>query len=373
MDKKKLIIIGSSLIGAIVAILLIVWAVSLFAKHYKTYEEAEEYITDAAKSYYNNNPTMLPTVDGEYTVNYQTLVDAGYAKPLSEVLEDAASCGVTINVIRQNEMFSYITYLNCSDKYVTKELYKQILENNPVVMEDKGLYQSADGTYYFAGKVDNNYVKFGTAGKKKENHDILWRIISIKDNVIKLRSTESLEKEYKWDNKYNDIVKARDGSNDFDTSLFSEKLTNLVNEEYYLTDKEYALMTATNLCVGARDITDETKDGSVECAKLSKNKFFFGTLLPYEFLRASLDPNCTNAKDRSCTNFNYLYESSHKAEWTTTPALSNSSKVLIFNGSVFSEFVSNNAMNVYPVITLSKYAFYKEGTGTKADPYVIRY
>ena len=50
MDKKKLIILGSSLVGFIVVILLASWIISIVKPHYYTYEEVETKITAAVKS-----------------------------------------------------------------------------------------------------------------------------------------------------------------------------------------------------------------------------------------------------------------------------------------------------------------------------------
>ena len=46
MDNKKLIIIGSSVIGVIVLLLIILWLVSIFGGKKLTYEQAEEKIVN---------------------------------------------------------------------------------------------------------------------------------------------------------------------------------------------------------------------------------------------------------------------------------------------------------------------------------------
>ena len=42
MNKKTFIIIGSSILGLLVALILIVWLISVFKPHYYEYEELEE-------------------------------------------------------------------------------------------------------------------------------------------------------------------------------------------------------------------------------------------------------------------------------------------------------------------------------------------
>ena len=88
IDKKKLIIIGASLVGFLVVVLLATWIISIVKPHYYSYEEVEEKITLAVKSYYETNPTLVPTKDGDYTIQYSTLVEGKHIKPLNEILKD---------------------------------------------------------------------------------------------------------------------------------------------------------------------------------------------------------------------------------------------------------------------------------------------
>ena len=153
MDKKKLIILGSSLVGFIVVILLASWIISIVKPHYYTYEEVETKITAAVKSYYETNPTMIPTQDGEYSVQYSTLVEGEFIKPLNEILKDGDNCTVNIVVTKSGDNIAYLPYLTCPGSYETKELYKVVKENNPVVTYGTGLYENTNGGYYFFDMV----------------------------------------------------------------------------------------------------------------------------------------------------------------------------------------------------------------------------
>ena len=185
IDKKKLIIIGCSIIGFIVIILLASFVISIVKPHYYSYEEVEEKIKSAVKSYYESNPTMVPVNDGEYTVQYSTLEEGKFIKPLNEILKDGDNCSVTITVSKSGDNISYLPYLTCPGSYETKELYKVIKENNPTVSEGSGLYENENGGYYFRGEVKNNYVTFGTIDVNDTDYPYLWRILSIEsDNTI---------------------------------------------------------------------------------------------------------------------------------------------------------------------------------------------
>ena len=52
MNKKTLIIIGSSIIGLIVCLLIVVWLISIIKPHYYSYEDFEVKVTEATKNYY---------------------------------------------------------------------------------------------------------------------------------------------------------------------------------------------------------------------------------------------------------------------------------------------------------------------------------
>ena len=61
MSKKTMIIVAGGIVGLIVALILIVWLMSIFRTHYFTYEEVREKIITASESYYKTHPEMLPT------------------------------------------------------------------------------------------------------------------------------------------------------------------------------------------------------------------------------------------------------------------------------------------------------------------------
>ena len=124
--------------------------------------------------------------DGKYNLSYSTLVNAEYIKPLGELIEGGETCSVSITIIKKNDAFTYIPYLNCGDAYSTRELATQVIQDNPVTTEGNGLYQDTNGTYYFKGKIDNNYVALGTYDSRGEEVNYLWRIISIENNKVKL-------------------------------------------------------------------------------------------------------------------------------------------------------------------------------------------
>lgn len=373
-NKKTLVVIGSSIIGLIIFLLIIVWLISVLKPHYYTYEEFETKVSEAAKSYYKNNPTALPSSDGEYNMNYSTLVDGEYVKPLNEMLKDGDNCTVQIVVTKYSENYSYIPYLNCPGSYETKELYKVITDNNPVVESGSGLYSDGTGGYYFRGEISNNYIQLGTYGEtKKTQKPYLWQILGIEsDGSIKIRSTVGTSTRYAWDDRYNEEKRASYGYNDFEKSRIKDTLIELAGGEEILAEKYKNKLVAKELCIGKRKKDDVSKDGSVECSVMSENKYLFGLLTPYELMRISLDENCDKVNSLSCGNYNFLATKTNTVDWTLTGLEDSSDSTFYIKNGSLSTTKNNSKRKLYLVAYINKRTFFKSGTGTSSDPYIIR-
>lgn len=374
IDKKKLIIIGASLVGFLVVILLATWIISIVKPHYYTYEEVEEKITQAVKSYYDTNPTLVPTTDGDYTIQYSTLVDGKFIKPLNEILKDGDNCTVNIVVNKSGDNIAYLPYLTCPGTYETKELYRVIKDNSPVVTEGSGLYEDENGGYYFRGEVKNNYVVFGTISINDKDNPYLWRIISIEDdNTIKIINETGKRDQYSWDNRYNEGKDATWGYNNFELSRAKEILKNTESNEEIVNESIKNAIISKELCVGKRKLDDETKNGSVECSVKSIDKYMFGLITPYEYMRASLDDNCKVASSPSCSNYNYLYHDRWNT-WSLTAldTEDNDYSVFYLNGSNFNTTRASLERRFILTAYINKRALFKSGNGTLEDPYVVR-
>lgn len=370
MSRKTLIILGSSLIGLLILLLLFVWLLTVFSNHYYSYETVEEKIVEATEKYYNNNPEMLPIGNGKYNLSYNTLVEKEYIKPLNKMIKGGEKCTAEIIVINNDNKYSYVPKLSCNEVYETKELYKKVISDNVIVTEGSGLYKNENGEYYFRGKVNNNYVALGTTTGRKNNYDILWQIISINpDNTIKMKALNHFEDRTPFDDRYNETKQSFFGYNEFKDSKLKDFLIKMGEEETFLTSIEKNKLVATNLCAGKRNEKDKTKDGSSECEVKTDERIIYGTMLPYEFMRASLDNNCKTAFDYSCSNFNYLANNNGSSEWSTIGDPINSYYVYSFVGSAYDTSAAKSEKYVYPVVTVSEFAFYKSGSGTEEDPY----
>lgn len=372
MERKTIYIMCGSVIGVLLIIIVGLWLVSNMGPRYYEYSEVESMIQKATDKYYRDNPIYLPTDDGRYNLSYSALVSDGYIKPLDDLVENGEVCSANITVIKKGESFTYIPYLNCGDEYTTNELANKILKDNPVVTEGNGLYKVGDNSYVFKGKVTNNYVAFGSYEKKNETIYYLWRVMGIENGKVRMRAVTNLKKKTEWDNRFNTTEENYWGYNDFDLSILSEYLRNLETPGEYLSENELAKIEPQNLCVGTRDLEDDISKGAVECGKMSKEQFQFGTMLPYDYMSASLDSECTTASNKACSNFNYLVIKEPNSEWLMVSNGKNNYEAISFEGNKFVIDKTKYKKYIYPVITLNEFSFFGSGSGTEEDPYMIK-
>ena len=97
---------------------------------------------------------------------------------------------------------------------------------------------------------------------------------------------------------------------------------------------------------------------------------FIGLLQMNDFLNASLDVNCTNTNNPSCSNYNYL--SKYKYNWwTITASSANSYRVFRISSNAEVTLASSSGY-LRPVLYLTDDAIYVSGDGTKENPYIVK-
>ncbi len=374
MDKKKVIWLLGGVIFVFILLLIILWLVSALKPKYIKYSALEERITEAAKKYVKTHEDKFPTDNTKYSIQYQTLVNAELIKPMDELVRDSEKCNANVIVTKIDGKYSYTTYLNCGENYITIELYKKIIEDNPVVTSDNGLYKNIDGTYYFRGNNVNNYVAFGYTRVGSVFEDTLWQVLSISpDNKIRMRAIKTSNKTRSvYDRRYNINEKKSTGYNNFDDSVLSEKLEYIYTSSDVFSEDQKSKLVPRKLCIGPRTLEDRTKDGSTECAKLSEKEYYAGTITPYKYMRISTDPYCETMASRSCVNKNFIHDNSQSNEWTITPASDNDYQLYKFDGSMFEPIKANTMEYLYLVIDINEYTFYASGDGSKENPYQIK-
>ena len=373
MDEstKSMLMIGGGIIGIILIVLIVVWIISLNKDHYVTYETLETKMVEASKKYYAVNPKLLPNDGKEAVLNYDSLVREEYIKPLNEMLQDGDKCTAHIIVNNNDSVYQYTPYLNCPGNYETTELYKIILKNNEIVHSGSGLYSDGKGGYFFRGEVTNNFIKIGELKDDSNKNDNIWVIMGIdSDRTIKIRKYRHLNNTYVWDNRYNIVKEDNYGYNSFELSRIKSSLKTIVDDDDSLDKSMLNKLVPKKLCVGIRKEADTSKNGSIECSVMSEDSYYFGIMAPYEFMRASLDNNCTSLTSLSCSNYNYLL--TNGSEWSLIATDENNYKVYYFSGKKYDLSTASNERSIYPTAYLSNKVFYLSGTGTLSDPYSLK-
>lgn len=363
--KKKLMRVMLIVVGALVLVLVIILIVSLFTSGNKTYEEIEEILENAAIEYYEIQSGLLPQEEGEtVTVSAKTLVNAELMDPLSE-LRAGESCSGRVEVTKVGDNIVYTPYLDCGDNYTTKELYKAVLEQG-YVTSSNGLYEM-NGESVYRGDDVNNYVQLDNA---------TYRIVKVtSDNKILLilDTMDSTLSTY-FDDRYNSDVNFNSGFNDYRISRIYEYLDDLYNNRLdisILSSNDKEKLTSFSLCIGKRSETDTAKDNSLECSDVYENQMI-GLLTVSDYMNASLDENCLATTDRSCQNYNYL-KLSNTDWWLITGYSLNSYEAFYVRSSGYiKESNAASYKKVRPTIMLNSNVMIKSGSGSEANPFVLK-
>lgn len=358
-QRKQLLVYG--VLGIVILVVIIIAILLVYNMYFKkySYSEIEGILKNSAEKYYEDNKDKLPsTLGGQITISDGELTSAGLMKDLSKYTSKNVVCSGKVVVTNVNYSYNYAPYLNCGDSYNTEELYKKILNTEPVVTSGQGLYLSGDN-YYYRGENPNNYVKFA-------NHN--WRIVKI-DSVhrVQLILDDPLEKQV-WDDRYNEDKSFASGINDYRVSRVHDYLVNLYNSKFF-TAEDRGMIADKNLCVGHRGEDSQVGSFNPECADVMENQTI--ALLPvYDFMNASLAKDCVTPSSGGCQNYNYL--STFDGNWWLVTADSQKSNNVY--KCVDSLSLSSAHTTAYPrvVINIVGTARYVRGDGTKANPYVFK-
>ena len=360
---KLMLIIG----GGMLILLLILFLISALLTKSYTYESVEEVMKNAAMSYFEDNKANLPK-DETQTVEIQvpTLVEAKKMKNLDEYLGKDCGCTGRVEVKLTGTTYVYIPYLTCGEKYSTKFLSSEVTKEENLVGSGYGLYLANDG-YVFKGETVNNYVQLESR---------VWRIVKVNaDKTVTLVLSRAADREYPYDDRYNQQADYDYGINNYQTSRIKEQLqlmyneTNIEEEEnYILTEKDKTHLVNFDLCIGKMSKTDTIHDNSIECTQSITDKI--GLLTVSDYMNASADINCNVVGSNSCQNYNYL--SQNGSFWLLTPSNKDTFTAFYIGSGVVKESETSENNKVRPVITLSASTLISGGDGAEANPYVVK-
>ena len=365
-DKKKMIKMMAMLLGIVIVGMLLLFFVTSLTGGSKTYEEIEDIMVSAAKSYFEDHPDNLPKKDGgTQTVDVSILVAEEKMKDLSKYTD--AICTGTVKVEKSGSTYLYVPNLNCGESYASQELHEKVRDDNDIVSSGYGLYNKG-GNYVFRGENVNNYVQLDNA---------LWRIVKItsSDNVV-LVMDEPLGTLLPWDDRYNQETSYNAGINNYSSSRIKEKLEELYSTadedvtSTFLSDSDKAKLVSFNMCIGKRGEEETGVEQAVECTEVVRDQKV-GLLTAADYMNASIDTSCTTASSLNCQNYNYLLTDTSWWLVTASPKNTYSAYMVEANSGLK---VSNTLMyaRLRPVIHLNSNVLYKSGSGTAEDPYIVK-
>ena len=371
---KKIIIMFGVMIAIVLVIIIALIVLSLSGGGTLSFEKIETKLVSAAESYYDDNEDKLPAKIGESKeIKVDTLVKEGYISALSEYTEEGVKCDAKVIVAKIENGYDYVAALDCGKEYKTVFLADYLKEK--VVTSGSGLYQvtppttdlgtDADGYnlssnellsgYVYRGEKVNNYIQVG---------NVVYRIVRIDGNNDFTVVTTNNSSKGVYDDRHNNNTQ---GINDYTKSrvqeALAEKYTGLKIDGFIKSKS-----VTKDVCIGARSTTDTTKDGSTECKVVMKDQNC--SLLPvYEILNASLSDECQKTTDAACRNYNYLMSTG--TFWTMTPTDKNTYSAYISGGKMSSMETYEDYAYKY-VYYLSSRLVYESGTGTEADPFIVK-
>lgn len=367
MDMKTKIIIG-----VVVLFLFIIIIAGACNKTTKKTVKIDDYKTiktmmiESGKKYFKDED-LLPEVNFEEDVDVDTLIKEGYMEDITNYVSEGKSCDGLVLARNVENLFYYSAILDCGDDYYDLTLAEAIEFDNPIVTTGIGLYDNGKEKY-FRGEAKTNYVKIS---------NYLWRIIDVNETgdvklVLNIIDTDNLalDKDYVWDNRYNNETKEYNGKNDFNISRIKDSLTSLATVDTIIDPLDRGKLLKRNLCIGSRIITDLLNDNSLECSKKSDNLYFFGMLTASEFLRASIDPDCINVLSPTCGNYNYLV-SNRQRGWTITSLSNNTYQSFSYQSTGLKVNKAEDDIAIRPTIELHNLTVITDGIGTYKDPYTI--
>lgn len=359
---KLMLIIG----GGVLLLILILGISSMFTKKSYSYDEIEKVMVEAAEAYLNEHPDAKAIAETRTVeVPVANLVAAGKMNDLSYYVGSGVSCNGKVIISKVSSEYIYTPHLNCGDNYSSTPLYAKVLEDSPTTTSGYGLY-SMNGEKVFRGEVVNNYVQLEKA---------LWRIIKIdsSNNAILIKET-GINYTAPWDNRYNDTIGYNVGINTYATSRIKEYLEASYNEtkesELFLSSNDKSKLLAYDVCVGSRATNSKTNTNAIEC-QTKENNQKMGLLTVSDYINASVDPKCITAESLTCQNYNYLVK--NFTWWLTTPVTGTTDKS--YSISAKGEIKTSQTGDYYyirPVIKLNSTVTVSGGTGTEADPYIVK-
>jgi len=303
-------------------------------------------------------------------LSVSTLVNNEIMLDLSNYVKVGVECDGQIAVSRVDKEYKYVAFLDCGKDFSEMALSDAFDENTKIVTSGDGLYLIGEDKV-FRGEPKDNYVMFEKS---------LWRISKIdkSNNMTAIFETTRdedkryvYENQFVWDDRFNNDIMEYLGINNFEMSRIRETVIEMATNTNIIPKGLLEKMMKKNLCIGSRDVISTAKDNSVECSKLSAEKYYIGSITPSDFMQVSIDENCIDSGSKSCGNYNYLTDSIY-SYWTYTASTETTYSAYSIQNGGLNGISTNSYLIIRPVIYLDDTVVKVSGSGTYTDPYVIK-
>lgn len=252
-------------------------------------------------------------------------------------------------------------YQSVDDRFKTVILANHTVNDD--VVEDGLIKKSEQNgfTYYFRGKVEDNYVSFA---------NFLWRIVRInEDQSVKLILNDTLDNMAKF-------YEEPDLGHTFDTS----NIQLLLEDFYNLNLKDYdSYIASTMYCYDDSVLTEE----ELKVEYLPSYRLFVdklptyscsGTSLPLKISLLTADEAVFAGASFEEANTYYLNGEYQSSWWTMTPSKMENNVMYFMaitkDGVLQKDVAENTSLFFRPVISLNR-RVKVEGRGTLEEPYTV--
>lgn len=361
--------IRENILKIITFIIILVVVILIFSFAFKgdktlksnSYSGMEENLKRAAQKYTSKNSRVLPENENEQAkVSLDTLISSNTIKELTALEDENVKCSGYVNILKKGDNYKYIPYIKCGKYYETKTLVDYIKSNEKIVTNDDGLYKYGE-KYVYKGENPNNYLSMG---------DKIYRIIEINENnELKLISSKRYNDSVIWDDRYNIEKDDNYGINNYSKSRLKDSLSIAYKSEFF-TDEERSYIIPHDVCIGKRSLSDVSIDSTAECSDIYPNQNV-SLITVSDYMRASVDLNCSSTESESCSNYNY-FENISSSLRTITAVADDSYQVYSISYGKTRTVRASASFSIYPVVYIDRITLYGGGNGTIDNPYKLR-
>lgn len=334
---------------------------NIYANKVSSYDGDATYTLTSSEA--NINITSETLNDTDYILADNILIRSGITEKFTLTLENNTNMKFQIQVKSVKDAIEYfyssIIKNNNPKKNSTTKIGEEIAETN------EGLIENLDDdgtTYYFRGKVENNYVSF--AGS-------LWRIIRINgDGTVRMILNESTGE---LSNYHNEIETIEGQEN--------TTIMNYLNNYYNTSLKSYdELIANSKFCKTNLSTSNEKETNYDSYFRIATNKNPTFNCLGEKYaskigLITADEVVFAGATTEDDNEEYYLYNDDIESIWwTSTLAKKNDTEFYPFSVTIYGKLSNEVEGKLYrsvrPVINIVKKVTVS-GKGTKDEPYII--